>query len=55
MHRYGIILVGLCFCEAAFATVYPVKISGSNPRILVDQKNIPFLMVGDSPQSLMVN
>jgi hypothetical protein len=55
MHRYGIIIVGLCFCEAAFATVYPVKISGSNPRILVDQKNIPFLMVGDSPQSLMVN
>jgi hypothetical protein len=48
-------MVGLCLCEAAFATVYPVKTSSSNPRILVDQNNIPFLMVGDSPQSLMVN
>jgi hypothetical protein len=45
----------LCFCEAAYAVTYPVKISNSNPRILVDQNNIPFLMVGDSPQSLPVN
>jgi hypothetical protein len=37
------------------APVYPVKISSSNPRILVDQNNVPFLMVGDSPQSLVVN
>src|SRR5579859_2746057 len=55
MRRLGIILLGLCFCEAAVATVYPVKISTSNPRILVDQNNVPFLMVGDSPQSLIAN
>ena len=34
--------------------LYPVKISGSG-RYLVDQNNVPFLMVGDSPQSLIVN
>lgn len=55
MRRLGIILLGLCFCEAAVATVFPVKISTSNPRILVDQNNVPFLMVGDSPQSLIAN
>src|SRR5882724_10213284 len=40
---------------AGASLVYPVKISGLNPRILVDQNNAPFLMVGDSPQSLVVN
>jgi hypothetical protein len=50
-----ITIVGFCFCGMSFAATYPVKISSSNPRILVDQNNIPFLMVGDSPQSLMVN
>jgi len=34
------------------AGVYPVKIS-SNGRYLVDQKNVPFLIVGDTPQGLM--
>jgi hypothetical protein len=55
VRRHCIIIVGLCFCEAAFAVTFPVTISSSNPRILVDQNNIPFLMVGDSPQSLLVN
>jgi chitodextrinase len=32
--------------------VYPLKPS-SNNRYLVDQNNVPFLMIGDSPQSLM--
>ncbi len=31
---------------------YPVKVS-ANRRYLVDQKNIPFLIAGDSPQGLM--
>ena len=35
----------------AHATNYPLKVSSTNPRILVDQDNVPFLMVGDSPQS----
>ncbi len=34
--------------------VYPLKVS-SNGRYLVDQNNVPFLMIGDAPQSLMVN
>ena len=34
------------------AAVYPVKVS-SNGRYLVDQKNVPFLIVGDTPQGLM--
>jgi hypothetical protein len=34
------------------AAVYPVKVS-ANGRYLVDQKNAPFLIVGDTPQGLM--
>jgi chitodextrinase len=49
----GMLLLGLPPANAS--PVYPVKTSSSNPRILVDQNNVPFLMVGDSPQSLMVN
>lgn len=33
---------------------YPLKVS-SNKRYLVDQKNTPFLIAGESPQALMVN
>ncbi len=55
MCRLSLIALGLFLCDTVFAVTYPVKISSSNPRILVDQNNIPFLMVGDSPQSLIVN
>ena len=34
--------------------VYPLKASGNN-RYLVDQNNVPFLMVGDAPQTLIAN
>src|SRR5580765_1216243 len=34
--------------------VYPLKKSANN-RYLVDQNNVPYLMVGDSPQALIVN
>src|SRR5258706_15702950 len=34
--------------------VYPLKGNGNN-LYLVDQKNTPFLMVGDSPQNLITN
>jgi Protein of unknown function (DUF4038)/Putative collagen-binding domain of a collagenase len=33
---------------------YPLQVS-ANRRYLVDQNNVPFLIAGDSPQSLMVN
>src|SRR5262245_11164533 len=34
--------------------VFPLKVSESG-RYLVDQRNAPFLIVGDSPQSLIGN
>jgi chitodextrinase len=33
---------------------YPLKVS-ANRRYLVDQENVPFLLMGDSPQALTVN
>ena len=35
-------------------TAFPLKASANN-RYLVDQNNVPFLMVGDSPQSMPAN
>jgi hypothetical protein len=40
--------------SAASAQAYPLKKS-ANGRYLVDQNNVPFLLAGDAPQSLMVN
>ncbi len=34
--------------------VYPLKVSPTR-RFLVDQRNVPFMFVGDSPQALTVN
>ena len=50
-------ILALSSCGALYAASYryPVKVSSTNPRILVDQNNVPFLMVGDSPHSLIVN
>jgi len=45
----------LLFCAAAAGANFPVKVSPTNPRILVDQDNAPFMVVGDSPHSLIVN
>ncbi len=49
-------LIGVAFCGAVYAAspVYPVKMS-ANGRYLMDQNNVPFLMVGDAPHSLVVN
>ena len=33
---------------------YPLKVS-ANRRYLVDQQDVPFLMMGDSPQALIAN
>ena len=48
-------IASLAFEPAAAAPVaYPLKKS-ANGRYLVDALNVPFMMVGDSPQALMVN
>jgi hypothetical protein len=47
------LFLGGALCAANHG--YPLKISSANPRILVDQNNVPFLMVGDSPHSLFSN
>ena len=36
------------------SAVYPLKV-GPTRRYLVDQRNVPFMIVGDSPQALTVN
>jgi hypothetical protein len=41
-------------CAQAAAPLYPLKASANN-RYLVDQNDVPFLMVGDSPQALIGN
>src|SRR5690348_15114389 len=43
-----------CACEALAGPAYPVKI-GPTGRYLVDQKDKPFLIAGESPQAMMVN
>lgn len=56
-----VFVIGLFFCGAVYGATYPakarypLKISSTNPHLLVDQNNAPFLMVGDSPHSLLVN
>ncbi len=50
-----VFIIGLLICLTASGAEYPVKVSSLNPRILVDQNNAPFLLVGDSPHSLIVN
>ena len=51
------IFVGLFCCGVLSAASYryPLEISSANPRILVDQNNVPFLMMGDSPHSIFSN
>jgi hypothetical protein len=39
---------------SARSVVYPLKVS-RNGRYLVDQRNVPFMIVGDSPQSMIGN
>src|SRR6185369_8726876 len=37
-----------------YQPVYPIKVSANN-HYLVDQNNRPFMIVGDSPHSMIVN
>ena len=52
---FCILAMGLSFCGAAQGASYPLKISTTNPRVLVEQNNVPFLVVGDSPHALFSN
>ena len=49
-----LLVIGLLFCGAVFGADYryPLKIGSTNPRLLVDQDNTPFLMVGDNPHAI---
>ena len=52
-----LLLASACACLAAGAAAaadYPLKKS-ANARFLVDQNNVPYLMIGDAPQALIVN
>src|SRR5271166_5327534 len=54
-HQLHILVTGLFCCGAVYGASLPVKVSCTNPRILVDQNNAPFLVAGDSPHALFVN
>src|SRR5437867_824146 len=51
-----LVLAGRSFDRSASAAPpsYPLKTS-ANGRYLVDQNNAPYLLIGDSPQALIVN
>ena len=55
MSQFHVFFAGWFLCGAAHGANYPLKISSTNPRILVDQNNVPFLVAGDSPHALIVN
>ncbi|MGA3268609.1 MAG: DUF4038 domain-containing protein [Verrucomicrobiota bacterium] len=46
------LLIGLPLCGTLYGANYPLKVSSTNPHVLVDQSNVPFLVVGDSPHSI---
>ena len=47
-------VLGVTMASASSTSAYPVKV-GATGRYLVNQNNVPFMIVGDSPQSLIVN
>ncbi len=49
-----ILLLCLLLAGPAGAVNYPVKVSGQNPHVLVDQSGVPFLLQGDCAWALMV-
>lgn len=52
-----VMVIGLCWLQpptVPASPAYPLKVS-ANKRYLVDQSNAPVLLVGDSPQALIVN
>ena len=56
-HLLLALLLSMTFCQvpcSAGTPIYPLKAS-QNGRYLVDQSNAPVLLMGDAPQSLVVN
>jgi hypothetical protein len=49
-----VMFLSICSQPGLAAPAYPLKLS-ANGRYLVDQSNVPVMIVGDSPQSLIVN
>ena len=58
LKKFGAATVIAAFVSAASpspgAPVFPLKKS-ANGRYLVDQNNVPVMIMGDSPQALVVN
>ena len=52
--RFAVLLLPLLLSVTTLAADYPLKTSAEG-RYLVDQNDTPFLIVGDSPHSLIVN
>jgi hypothetical protein len=48
-------MIGLVSFEVVYGANFPIKVSSNHTRILADQDDAPFLMLGDSPHSLLVN
>jgi Protein of unknown function (DUF4038)/Putative collagen-binding domain of a collagenase len=54
LRPFGVFLLGLFLSVGAPAADYPLRASADGPY-LVDSHNVPFLVVGDAPHSLIVN
>jgi hypothetical protein len=50
----GLALAAMAWSNAGASVAFPLK-TGANNRNLVDQNNVPFLMVGDAPQAMVGN
>ncbi len=47
-------LMSLLLGGTSLAANYPLKVSSTNPHLLMDQSDVPFLIHGDCPWALMV-
>ena len=54
MAAAGVLLATAVTGSSAALPVFPLKPSANN-RYLVDQNNVPFLMIGDAPQAMVGN
>lgn len=55
MFKRSLLVICLLYSVGVYGASYPVKIGSVNPRMLVDQGNAPFLLVGDAAHSLLAN
>jgi hypothetical protein len=54
-HARRIPFIGLFLCGADCGTGFSIKVSPSNPRILADQNNTPFMIVAGNLNWIIVN